>query len=363
MEATPQDNNYMARCGLFWITNSIMAAVIGMSVRDLQEQAHERNNAFQEELQRAKDLTQIKLEAEKIAFKRRLMRVTREYNFIQNAELFQQQLDGIELQAFLSNNKYWPLDKSIPYTIISDIKKARKNHQELPLNVIILHSPLLPTRLGPGGEIANREDRIIYAEIEEQIECADIPSLFENQGEVDIFLRRDACKTTDFIGGNANIMNIHFLMSPIPTLVISPRYYDGKLYFNSAVWDHQSPRPLIRPLFSIDYELYIERNEEEKKALKDMLRSVFTCIIAASRDSYMLLSRGKEPAIKHLIDNNSKIKNALLQNEILNQFVKHEYQDMLEVLDVHKTPRLLEVFEESDVKHMREEIFDTQILS
>ena len=44
----------MANCGLFWITNSIMSATMGMNNRLLQEKAHERNEAFQLELEQAK---------------------------------------------------------------------------------------------------------------------------------------------------------------------------------------------------------------------------------------------------------------------------------------------------------------------
>ncbi len=354
---TLQRNDYMANCGMFWITNSIMSAVMGMSMRYVQEKAHERNEAFQLELQRAKEITQVKMEAEKIAFKRHMMNISRNYRFVQNATVFEQQLDAIELQAFLNGNKYWPLHPSIPHTIITELKNAQKSYVEPSLNVILLRAPLLPTRPGVVGEIANREDKDIYADIEEAIDTEDIPVLGDLQ------LWKEACQTTDFIGGNANIMNIHFLMSPVPTLVISPRYYEGKMFFNAAVWEAQAARPLIRQLFSLDYELYIEKGDEEKKVLSNLLRTVFTTIIATTRDSYMLLTKGEKPTFNLLLDKCPKLKNGVLQNEVLHQFVKQEYLNMLEALDMEKTPRLLDFFDDADIKYMRSVINETKLLS
>ena len=102
----------MANCGLFWITNSIMSATMGMNNRLLQEKAHERNEAFQLELEQAKALTQIQLEAEKIAYKRRLMKLSRQYRLKESVDSFDQQLKSVELQSFI-NNRYWPLHQSL----------------------------------------------------------------------------------------------------------------------------------------------------------------------------------------------------------------------------------------------------------
>ena len=225
------------------------------------------------------------------------------------------------------------------------------------MKVILLHAPLLPTRSGMAGEIANREDKKIYSDIEETIKTRDIPIL----GGMDLW--DGACQTTDFIGGNANIMNIHFLMSHLPSLVISPRYYGGKMYFNAAVWEAQAARPLIRPLFSQNYELYLEKNDEEKKELVNHFRTVFTTIIATTRDSYMLFTRGDKPIFYLLLEKDPELKQSIMQDEVLHQFVKQEYLNMLDALDVDKTPRLLEFFEEEDINSMRKVINETTPLS
>lgn len=359
MSDTPnqQQNEYMANCSMFWISNSIMAAAMGMSMRDVQEQAYERNMEFQLELQRSREVIQVEMEAEKVAFKRRMMKLSREFRFQQNAKAFEQALDGIEIQAFFNSNKYWPLQPSLPHTIIAETKKALRTHTEPSLKVILLRAPLLPTRSGMAGEIANRGDKSIYSDIEEIIKTKDIPVL------EDLEFWDGACQTTDFVGGNANIMNIHYLMSHIPSLVISPHYYEGKMYFNAAIWEAQAVRPLIRPLFSLDYELYVEKNNEEKKDLIYHFRTAITTIIATTRDSYMLLTRGRKPTFNILLEKDSLLKQFVMQNEVLHQFVKQEYLNMLDALDADKTPRLLEFFEEADIDSMRKIINDTKLLS
>lgn len=350
-----QHSNYMANCGLFWITNSIMSATMGMNNRQLQEEAHKRNEAFQSELEQAKTLTQVQLEAEKIAYKRRLMKLSRQYRLKECVDSFDQQLRSVELQSFISN-RYWPLHQSLPYTLITYIQQSMAKGGQMPLNIILLHAPLLPTRLALAGEFANKEDKLLYAEIEETIATEDIP-LIE-----DVKFRRDSCDSTDFVGGNTNMMNIHFLMSPIPTLVISPHYHEGKMYFNSAVWEAQAARPLIRPLFSIDYELYIEKDDDMRQHVVDVFRTAITSIIGTTRDSFMLMTQGKSPTFPKLLQTNEKFRMMLHAEDGLHQFVRKEYQNMLGALDASQTPHLLDFFDEVDISNLRKKISNSRLL-
>lgn len=357
-------NNYMANCGMFWITNSIMSAVMNFTNQELRDKANERNEEFQLELERARTETQIEMEAEKIAFKRRMMTLSRQNRLKQSVITYNQQLEKIELQAFIG--KYWPLSQSVPYSLITEVQRAGEQQKELPLNVILLHSPLLPTRMTLAGkEIPNPGDKRLYEQIEEIILTEDIPIISNKHGnnvDEELIFRKDSCETTDFIGGNTNMMNIHFLMSPIPTLVVSPRYHEGKVYFNSAVWEAQAARPIMRPLFSIDYELYVEKNEDEKRQVIDLFRAAYSTIIGTARDSYQVLVKGKKPTFNLLMDKNSIIKQFVMGNENIHQFVRQEYLNMLNALDVNKTPRLLEVLEEADVKYMQREIQNMNLL-
>ena len=121
------------------------------------------------------------------------------------------------------------------------------------------------------------------------------------------------------------MMNIHFLMGSLPTLVISPKYHEGKLTFNAAVWEAQASRPLMRPLFSMSYEpLIAEQDENYLKESIEKIRTALILIIGATRDSYALLTLGKEPVLNCLLDENQRqiIK---LNNEIMVSQLKDIY--------------------------------------
>lgn len=336
----------MANCGLFWIANSVMSAVMGASNRSIQEKAAQRNEDFQRELEDARNLTQDEMEAEKIAFKRRMMKVSRQYRQAESVQLFDQQLKGIELQSYIE--RYWPLAPQMPNIILSEIEQSRHASAALPLNVVLLHAPLLPPRQTLAGEVANGKDIEVYKELEQQL-AADLALLG------DIKLRRDCCTKADFVGGNANLMNIHFLMGGLPTLVISPKYdKQGLMTFHAAVWEAQAPRLLIRPLFSISYEpLIAERETDYFTEAIEKIKVALITIIGSARDSYMLLTQGKAPMLDRLLDN--RMRRIIQMDEVMSRFVHAEYANIVQGLDVKKTPKLLEAYSEADVDYMKQQ--------
>lgn len=329
--------------GFFWVANSMLATMMGQNNRVLQTEAAQKNQEFQLELEEARNVAQDELEAEKIAFKRRMMKLSRLYRQKESYRSFEQQLQTIELQSYIE--RYWPLAPALPHILLSEIEHNRYSDNPLPLNVVLLHAPLLPSRRALAGEVANVKDLSYYRQMEQQIEY----SLMRIQ---DIKLWRDGCVNTDFIGGNANMMNIHFLMSSLPTLVISPKYHEGKLTFNAAVWEAQTCRPLMRPLFSISHEpLQADTDENYLNDSIEKIRTALTLIIGATRDSYALLTLGKEPALNYLLSEDQK--RIIERDEAMTEFVKGEYQNIIEALDIDRTPKLLDTYAEKDVLHMR----------
>ena len=203
--------------GMFWVANSISSTLLGWNNRRLQDKAHERNQEFQLEMERARCITDDERMQEDIAFKRRLVALAREQRQEVSRQSFNAQMQAIELKYYLQY--CWPLDPLLPQTILHEIRNVAKNAAPR-LNVILMHTPLLPLRAY--GTDANAADAQIYKELEYTIKKNDIPLI----GNVDFC--KDACLKPDLSGGNASIMNIHFLMSQMPTLVISPQYRDGK---------------------------------------------------------------------------------------------------------------------------------------
>ena len=224
------------------------------------------------------------------------------------------------------------------------------------LNVILMHAPLLPLRAY--GSDANVLDAGIYNDLEYAIKRNDVPLI----GHVDY--RKDACQKPDLTGGNASIMNIHFLMSQMPTLVIAPQYREGKMYLSGAVWEPQASRPLIRPLLNFDFNpVEAEKSIEYRQQMIDLLHASTSVIIGAVRDSYMVLTQGGTPTLPHLLndENHAEMKRLVTGNASLKAFIKQENDNILAALDEEKMPRLLEVFDKKDIEAIKEQVKSNEL--
>jgi len=334
--------------GMFWVANSISSTLLGWNNRRLQAQAHEKNQEFKLEMELARHITDDERMQEDIAFKRRLVALSREQRQEVAQESFQIQMEAIELNHYLQY--CWPLDPLLPGTLLNEIRNGA-DHSSPRLNVILMHAPLLPLRAY--GTDANVQDAPIYSALEDSIRRNDIRLIG------DVHYREGACSKPDLTGGNASIMNIHFLMNQMPTLVIAPQYRDGKMYLSGAVWEPQASRPLIRPLLNYDFNpVEAEKSLEYRQQMIDLLHASTSIAIGAVRDSYMLLMQGKKPTLSTLLNDadHAKMKQLVMGNPDLKTFMKQENDNILAALDEKKMPRLLEVFNEEDIENIKKQV-------
>lgn len=333
--------------GIFWVANSVSSTLMGWNNRRLQEQAHERSEEFQLEMERAKNLTEDKKIQEEIAFKRRMMAISRQYRQEEAAVAFNTQMKVVELQNYLQH--CWPLDSQLPYIILQEIESGN-NAAKSRLNVVLMRTPLLPQKKYGG---ANDLDMPIYNNMEYSIMQEDVPLIG------DLKYRKDACVKEYANSGNSSIMNIHFLMSQLPTLVVMPQYSDGKMRFKGAAWEPQAARPYIRSLFDIDFspQNALESNDYRNEVIEKFHISV-SIIIGAVRDSYMLLTQGAKPTLSMLLNdaNHQSMKEIANNERGIKGFIQQESKNILAALDEKNTPRLLEVFNKEDVKNMKEQV-------
>ena len=333
--------------GMFWVANSVSSTLMGWNNRKLQEQAHERSEEFQLEMERAKNLTEDKKIQEEIAFKRRMMAISRQYRQEEAAVAFNTQMKVVELQNYLQH--CWPLDSQLPYIILQEIESGN-NAAKSRLNVVLMRTPLLPQKKYGG---ANDLDMPIYNNMEYSIMQEDVPLIG------DLKYRKDACVKEYANSGNSSIMNIHFLMSQLPTLVVMPQYSDGKMRFKGAAWEPQAARPYIRSLFDIDFspQNALESNDYRNEVIEKFHISV-SIIIGAVRDSYMLLTQGAKPTLSMLLNdaNHQSMKEIANNERGIKGFIQQESKNILAALDEKNTPRLLEVFNKEDVKNMKEQV-------
>ena len=334
--------------GMFWVANSISSTLLGWRNRGLQEKAHERNQEFQHELERARHLTDDERMQEEIAFKRRLVSLAREQRQDVARKSFVSQMQAMELKHYLQY--CWPLDPLLPQTILQEIRNKKEDSKPR-LNVILMHAPLLPLR--PYGSDANPLDAVIYRDLEYSIKTNDMPLL----GNVNY--QKDACNRPDLIGGNASIMNIHFLMSQMPTLVIAPQYREGKMYLSGAVWEPQASRPLIRPLLNFDFDPVLASNDMAyRKQMIDYLHACTSVVIGAVRDSYIVLTQGGAPTLPNMLNdsNHEEMKRIVMGDAKLKSFIKQENNNILAALDENKMPQLLEVFDKKDIEAIKGQV-------
>ena len=335
-------------CGMFWMANSISSTLLGKNNRRIQVQAQEKNQKFQLEMERARHITEDEKMQEEIAFKRRLVALSREQRQEATKASFISKLKIKELTYYL--NYYWPLDPLLPEIILKELQ-SDKTVLNPPLNVVLMHAPLLP--LGPYGSDANALDTDIYNNLEYAIKTNDVPLI----GNVKY--RSGACLKPDLTGGNVSIMNIHFLMSQIPTLVIAPQYREGKMYISCAVWEPQASRPLIRPLLNFDFNpVEAEKIEEYRQQMIDLLHASISIIIGAVRDSYMVLTQGGTPTLPLLLNdkNHAYMKRLVMENAALKAFVEQENDNILASLDEKKMPQIMEVFSEREIEAIKKGI-------
>lgn len=334
--------------GGFWVANSITSTVMGFANRAVQNKATEDNIAFQRELQRAREITEDKKMQEEIAFKRRLLSISRQYQQEQVAAQYENQIKRIDLQEYL---RTWPLNKSLPNTALTLARNA-SNGQSLPLNVILLHSTLKPLKRG----IPDVEDKSVFASLEKDLEQQDFALL----GNV-LFHRDAAQDSHEVFGGNSTIINIHFLMGQIPTLVISPRYdeYNKRIEFTAAVWEAQAERPMILPLFSMEHDAAQMLDAPYYQSCQiAKIRTAITAITGVVRDSYMILTRGGKATFPELLSDpaHNWMKSIIEGLPALKQYINNEYNNILLALDEQKTPMLLDVYSKEDLMAMRKQV-------
>lgn len=332
---------------MFWVANSINSTLMGWNNRRLQEKAHERSQEFQLEMERARNLTEDRKIQEEIAFKRRMMAVSRQYRQEEAAAAFATQMRAVELQNYLQ--QCWPLDPQLPYVLLQETGKGNAVTNPR-LNVVLMRTPLLPQKKYGG---ANDLDCTLYNSMEYCIMQEDVPFIG------DLKYRKDACVKEDVRGGNASIMNIHFLMSQLPTLVIVPQYRDGKMLFKGAVWEPQAPRPFIRSLFDMDFspKKALESDDYRNEVI-EKIHAAVSIITGAVRDSYMLLTQGKPPTLSSWLndDKHQPMKKIAVEEAGIQYFLQQESKNILEALDENNSPRLFEVFNKEDIRDIKEQV-------
>lgn len=321
-------------CGAFWLANSVTSTIMGFGNRSQQEINAEENQRFQIELENLRVDFQEQNEREKAARMRARMIVLRNQRLVESSKSHELQLNSFQIQEFISN--YLPISKSYLFTLIQDSKKNIGQYDVIP-NVILLHT--LQTSLN-------------YRVIEEKV-----GEFCNAMG--DVYFRQEYC--TKDSGGNSCLLNLHAVLGDSPTIVVSPYYVKDVIYVNTAVWEPQSSRPLIKPIFSFKCERErLKKDLDYKKKIEEKVCVVATIFSALARDTYMAINYGKEPILDKLIHNQEfkYISDAIREKEYesLLEYLKYEYDGTSRYILERKQPNMLQVFSPLDIDTIGKEL-------
>lgn len=304
----------------YMLITSAIQTVFGFERRSELEKQSDIAQQHSIELVNAREEFQDEMEAEKVASMRAKMAIARKYRADERFEQSVLRHRTEELKAYFV--RCLPIQQeAIPILLDTAQNYMAKGYYNCPLNVVLLHT---------------KHTALDYSSI-----CDELDRNRQLIGNVEY---RRWCNKD--IAHNSAILNLHAIMSNIPTLVISPNYQGGTIHFTASMWEAQADtKPMIRPLFSIECpSTYLASpksfTEEGKKAIENRIALVSTIVSGCARDSYMLMSQGKKPTLPQFLQKNQEIMNRLLsdENKDLCSFMLNEYKSMSELLDKESCP-------------------------
>lgn len=300
---------------------STLQTVFGYDRRKEQDKQADIAQQHQLELRKAREEFQDELEAQKIADMRAKMAVARRYRAEERFDQTVLQHRTEELRAFFV--RCLPIkQQAIPILL-----ETARNYKTLgydstcPLNVVLLHT---------------KQAALSYEDIFDELD--------KTRDQIGNIEFRRWCDKD--IAHNSAILNLHAIMSNIPTLVISPYFQGGAIHYTASMWEAQSDtKPMIRPLFSLPCPMeYILPNQkitvEGRKAIQEQIALISTVVSGCARDSYMLMTQGIKPTLPSFLKNNPSTLNKLLKKEHneLCSFMLNEYKTMKELLNETDCP-------------------------
>lgn len=305
----------------YMLISSTLQTVFGYEKRNDLEKQSDIAQQHQLELRKAREEFQDELEVQKVADMRAKMAVARRYRAEERFEQTVLQHRTEELKAYFM--RCLPIKpQAIP--IMLDVARNYKTlgyNVDCPLNVVLLRT---------------KEAALNYNEIFDDLDRSK-----DQLGNIEY--RRWCDKD---VAHNSAILNLHAIMSNIPTLVISPYFQGGAIHYTASMWEAQSDsKPMIRPLFSIpcpiDYILPNQKfSEEGRKAIQKQIALISTVVSGCARDSYMLMTQGIAPTLPSYLRNNPYVLENLLKKEYgqLCSFMLNEYETMNELLSTTECP-------------------------
>jgi hypothetical protein len=318
-------DTFAATCSPLFATSALTSLFIGERNRGSEKERTAANLASRRQLEESKRRYEDEKFDADLAQRRLTLEQGRAYQIIESKEKLDSQTATVQFRHFLQN--CWPLKLDI-YTIwnLDEIFAA---HATVPLTVI----------LSRPNAAAGRD---FYD---------DTPNLAEHLADRaaelgDIKVIKDAWRDTpNNTGGTAPGLNIHHVMQGRPTLLITPQWIAGTLYFDATLWSfaHGLGSLLHRPLYQTPCA-----NPADYPALKPKIQAALLAITGTVRDAYATLEHHK-PATLH------KLTTEFTDHpEISTQILAKQYTSLHAQLNTR--PELTRLASPSELTHLNNSI-------
>lgn len=278
-------------CSPFFFTSALQSAYFGNEARKQQAEIVDSNLEFREHLQELRnEYAKERLDAQ-LLFRRESYELGRQYLIKQTIAQNESRQKQIEFRDFIT--RYWPLDIA-PYTILKHQQHLMGGKSIVPLNIYVAKTELTSDKRKPDYYGQFCEDLIDGLRMLPNVTIEKCPW-------------KNPCQSR--LG---EALNINYIMSGIPSLIIFPYRMGDTIGIETASWSFG------RGLHSMTHNKALKIQGIESAAVVDTTFAAVKVIIGMTRDAYMIAEYHAPAVFQSLVE-----AKALAVPEIKKQLSTH----------------------------------------
>lgn len=286
-------------CSPFFFTSALQSAIFGDKARSQQAEIIGSNLRFKERMQELRDeYSRQRMESQQL-FRRECVELGRQYLIQQTMAQNESRKKQIEFRNFISH--YWPLNEDV-FAVLEMQNSLLKNNAVVPLNVLVAKTEVT----------SDRRNTAQYEDFCERLRDALQPLL--PSVTIEKCPWKNLCQSR--IG---EAMNVNYVMSGIPTLLVFPYQMGDAVGIEMATWSFN------RGIQSISHRKLLKVKGVTAERLADTALTAVKATVGMARDAYML-SEYHLPAVY-----NAMAKEDVRAVPELNEVVKAHYSEMAQL--------------------------------
>lgn len=248
-------------CSPFFFTSAIQSTLFGEMGRHAQSEMMDSNIEFRQYLQDIRNEYSRERLDEQLLFRRESYELGRQYLIQQTIAQNESRKKQIEFKDFLHN--YWPLERT-PFSVLEERNDYLVRKKVIPMTVLVAKTEITN----------NTRDTTKYG-----IFCEELISELRNLPNITIEKTPWSKPSQSRI---AEAMNINYIMSGIPTLIIFPYRNAETINIETASWSFE------RGLQSMNHSKSLQLNVSKADNVDKIVKAAVLATIGMTRDAYIL---------------------------------------------------------------------------